>query len=53
LVKPDGSKPTTDLIANLNVVSLDSGVYIDPEDWSPYRSRDVTPLGAGSTATLS
>jgi hypothetical protein len=34
-------------IAHLNVVSLDPDVYVDPEDWSPQRSRYLGTPAAG------
>jgi hypothetical protein len=34
-------------IAHLNVVSLDPDVYVDPEDWSPQRSRYLDTAAAG------
>ncbi|HSV66539.1 MAG TPA: hypothetical protein VLJ59_11610 [Mycobacteriales bacterium] len=42
-----GGAPTDRLIAHLNVASLTSDVYVDPEDWSSSRTLDVAPLGPG------
>src|SRR3954468_19854194 len=33
------TSPATGLVANLNVVSLDPNVYVDPEDWSTQRTQ--------------
>jgi hypothetical protein len=41
-----GSAPT---LAHLNVASLTTDVYVDPEDWSSHRTQVVA---AGSTTTL-
>ena len=41
-----------ELIAHLNVLSLRSGVYIDPEDWSSNRTRYLPPIPAGGSLTL-
>jgi len=40
------------LLAHLNVASLTSDVYVDPEDWSSARTQAVDPLAAGSSHTL-
>ena len=48
----DGSGASPQLVANLNIVSLDEDTYIDPEDWSPERTVIVPAIGAGSSATL-
>lgn len=48
-----GRAPTAPLIAHLNVVSLDSGVYVDPEDWSSSRTQKIPPLRPGAATTLS
>jgi len=40
------------LIAHLNVLSLRTGVYVDPEDWSSRRTRYLTPIPAGGSVTL-
>jgi hypothetical protein len=34
------------LVAHLNVLSDDPGVYVDPEDWSSQRTRYLPPIGA-------
>jgi hypothetical protein len=46
-----GSSPVTNLVAHLNVVSLRSGVYVDPEDWSTSRTRYVRAIRPHSSVT--
>jgi hypothetical protein len=36
--------PTDGLLAHLNVVSLTSDVYVDPEDWSANRTQRAAPV---------
>jgi hypothetical protein len=47
--------PTTtgSLIAHLNMLSLQSGVEVDPEDWSTHRTRYLGSLPAGGSRTIS
>jgi hypothetical protein len=40
------------LIAHLNVLSLRSGVEVDPEDWSTHRTRYLGELPAGASRTI-
>jgi hypothetical protein len=49
----DGSAPTGPLLAHLNVASLTTDVYVDPEDWSSSRSTAVPPLATGAGTELS
>ena len=44
--------PLRGLIAHLNVLSLHSGVYVDPEDWSSDRTRYLAPIPARGSVTL-
>jgi hypothetical protein len=44
---------TDPIIANLNVASLTSNVYIDPEDWSTQRTRYLPSLAPGQSTTVS
>ena len=44
---------TRALIAHLNVLSLRSGVYVDPEDWSSHRTRYLGPIPPGASRRLS
>ena len=41
-----------DLIVHLNIVSLRSDVYVDPEDWSTHRTRYLGSLAAGGSRTI-
>jgi hypothetical protein len=40
------------LIAHLNVLSLDRGVYVDPEDWSSDRTRYLGTLAPGESTSI-
>jgi hypothetical protein len=46
------SGSTGAMLAHLNVASLTSDVYVDPEDWSSARTQTLDPLAAGSEHTL-
>jgi hypothetical protein len=48
----DGPAAADGLIAHLNIVSLRSDVYVDPEDWSTHRTRYLGPLAAGESKTI-
>lgn len=41
-VKNTGSAPTGEILAHLNVASIEGSVYVDPEDWSPARSQQLS-----------
>jgi hypothetical protein len=47
-----GPSRADDLIAHLNIVSLRSDVYVDPEDWSTHRTRYLGSLAAGGSRTM-
>jgi hypothetical protein len=47
-----GPAPAGGLIAHLNVLSLHSDVYVDPEDWSSHRTRYLPPIPAGGSITI-
>jgi hypothetical protein len=47
-----GGRPASGLIAHLNVLSLRSGTYVDPEDWSSHRTRYLPPVPAGGSTTI-
>jgi hypothetical protein len=47
-----GTAAASGLIAHLNVLSLRSGAYVDPEDWSSRRTRYLAPIPAGGSTTL-
>lgn len=51
-VRNDGDLPVTGLVAHLNVLSVDPGVYVDPEDWSSQRTIYLDPVPAHSSAKL-
>jgi hypothetical protein len=40
------------LIAHLNIVGLESAVYVDPEDWSSHRTIYLDALPAGESTTI-
>ena len=46
-----GSMPVSGVIAHLNVLSLRSGVYVDPEDWSTHRTLYLGTIPAGGSTT--
>ena len=48
-----GTEPSGQVLAHLNVVSLTSSVYVDPEDWSSERSQVIEDLAPGESQTLS
>jgi len=45
------SHTATALIAHLNVLSLHTGTYVDPEDWSSHRTQYLPPVRAGRSLT--
>jgi hypothetical protein len=47
-----GSAGADGLIAHLNIVSLRSDVYVDPEDWSTHRTRYLGALAPGASQTV-
>jgi hypothetical protein len=52
-IRSTGDQPAKDLVAHLNIVSLDPAVYVDPEDWSGERSRYLAEIPAGGSKELS
>jgi hypothetical protein len=52
VVSNNGGTSARDLIAHLNVLSLRTGVYVDPEDWSSHRTRYLPPIPAGGSLTI-
>ena len=46
-----GATPSGEILAHLNVASIEGGVYVDPEDWSPSRSQ-LTSAGREPEALL-
>ena len=51
-VRAAGEAEVVGAIAHLNVLAVDPGVYVDPEDWSGERTQYLDPLGAGEDETL-
>jgi hypothetical protein len=47
-----GSAAASGLIAHLNIVGLDSSVYVDPEDWSSHRTIYLETLPPGGSKTI-
>lgn len=47
-----GAAATPELIVNLGFVSLDRATYVDPEDWSPRRTRGVEAMPPGASVDL-
>ncbi|MDQ2984773.1 MAG: hypothetical protein M3R70_12770 [Actinomycetota bacterium] len=47
-----GSTSASGLVAHLNVLSLRTGVYVDPEDWSSKRTRFLDTIPAGGSTAL-
>ena len=47
-----GAAPRSGLVAHLNVVSFDPGVYVDPEDWSSQRTRYLATLSPGESKKI-
>ena len=47
-----GAGPTGTLVAHLNVLSLEPGVYVDPEDWSSDRTHYLDPIQPGGSRTV-
>lgn len=44
--------PSGEILAHLNVASIEGSVYVDPEDWSPGRSQQLS-LQPGESRKLS
>jgi hypothetical protein len=51
-IENHASTSTGPLIAHLNVLSLRSGVEIDPEDWSTHRTRYLGTIPARGSRTI-
>jgi hypothetical protein len=45
-VRNEGEQALSGLVAQLDVLSSDPGVYVDPEDWSAQRTRYLAPIPA-------
>ena len=51
-IKNAGNAPTGEILAHLNVASIEGSVYVDPEDWSSERSQQLS-LKPGERRELS
>lgn len=51
-IRNRGAAPLAGLIAHLNVLSLDGGMYVDPEDWSSNRTRYLPSIPAGRSIRI-
>jgi hypothetical protein len=47
-----GAGPSGEILAHLNVASIEGSVYVDPEDWSSNRSQQIS-LQPGESQKLS
>jgi hypothetical protein len=45
-------QPVSDLVAHVAILTSDSNVYVDPEDWSPRRTQFVGRLDPGEDTEL-
>jgi hypothetical protein len=52
VVTNTGAAPTGEILAHLNVAGIEGTVYVDPEDWSPSRSQQLS-LDPGESQKLS
>jgi len=50
-IRNTSDRPLRGLVAHLNVLSSDPGVYVDPEDWSR-RAQYLSPLPAQGSVRL-
>lgn len=46
-----GAAPSGEILAHLNIASIEGSVYVDPEDWSPNRSQQLS-LQPGASQKL-
>jgi len=46
------ARSTGPLVAHLNILSLNPGVYVDPEDWSSDRTRYLDPIPPGGSRAV-
>ena len=51
-IKNASNAPTGEILAHLNVASIEGSVYVDPEDWSSERSQQLS-LKPGESRELS
>lgn len=51
-IRNTGTRPLSGLVAHLNVVGLDTDIYVDPEDWSEERTNFLSSLDPGESADV-
>jgi len=51
-IRNTGTRPLSGLVAHLNVAGLNSGIYVDPEDWSEERTKFLPPLAPGESTSV-
>ncbi len=51
-VRNTSDRPLVGLVAHLNIVSMASGVYVDPEDWSSHRTQYLPTIPPHGTVDL-
>ena len=51
-IENTGSQPMSGLVAHLNVVGLSENIYVDPEDWSEERTKDVPEIAPGESSEI-
>jgi hypothetical protein len=47
------SQPMEGLVAHLNIVGLSKGIYVDPEDWSDERTKQLPTMAPGQSLDVS
>ncbi len=47
----EGLDKANSIVVAMNIVNLEGGSPVDPEDWSPKRTQTIKSLKAGSSAT--
>jgi hypothetical protein len=50
-VSYNGTDTSPRLIMAMNIINLQDGAPVDPEDWSPRRTQFISPMDFGETAT--
>ncbi len=51
-ISNNGTEATPALVAHLNVVALQSGTYVDPEDWAGERTEFLGTIAPGASKDL-
>ena len=47
----NGNGESLPLVLAMNIVNLENGAPVDPEDWSPVRTQNITSLTSGKSMT--